>query len=128
MENFTATDDRGWRTIKSVIDRSDYYVLILAGRYGSVDRDGLSWTEKEYRYASEQKMPVLAFVRAKKSITADLIDDDAALKARLECFLKAVRDRHLTIERNTKDDLVQHVSNALKNHIIDDPISGQERD
>jgi hypothetical protein len=30
MEAFTATDDRGWQTIKSVIDRSDYYVLILA--------------------------------------------------------------------------------------------------
>ena len=51
MENFTATDDRGWETITSVIERSDYYVLIVAGRYGSVDTDGVSWTEKEYDYA-----------------------------------------------------------------------------
>jgi hypothetical protein len=47
MENFTATDDRGWQTIRSVIDRSDYYVLLIAGRYGSVTGDGKSWTEKE---------------------------------------------------------------------------------
>jgi hypothetical protein len=59
MENFTATDDRGWQTIKSVIDRSDYYVLILAGRYGSVDSDGQSWTEKEYQYATSKGIPVL---------------------------------------------------------------------
>jgi hypothetical protein len=59
MENFTVTDDRGWQTIKSVIDRSDYYVLILAGRYGSVDSDGQSWTEKEYQYATSKGIPVL---------------------------------------------------------------------
>lgn len=27
MENFPATDDRGWKTIKRLIDLSDYYVV-----------------------------------------------------------------------------------------------------
>ena len=29
-------------------------VLVLGGRYGSVDKDGVSYTEKEYRYALEK--------------------------------------------------------------------------
>src|ERR1022692_1573199 len=76
--------DRGWETIKSVIDRSDYYVLILAGRYGSVYRRGKSWTEKEYEYAVLRNIPVLAFIRAKRSIRADAMDEDSALRAKLE--------------------------------------------
>src|SRR4051794_1775285 len=76
MEAFTAADNRGWATITSAIDRSDYYVLLLAGRYGSVDEDGLSWTEKEYDYAIKKGLPVLAFVRSTKSITVDTLDDD----------------------------------------------------
>jgi hypothetical protein len=35
MELFPASDDDQWSFIKSVIDDCDYYVLILAGRYGS---------------------------------------------------------------------------------------------
>ena len=54
-----ASDDRGWQTIKSAIDRSDYYILLLAGRYGSIDTDGKSWTEKEYEYAVGRGIPIL---------------------------------------------------------------------
>src|ERR1017187_3054815 len=90
--------DRGWETITSVIDRSDYYVLILAGRYGSVYRRGKSWTEKEYEYAVLRNIPVLAFIRAKRSIRADAMDEDSGLRAKLEGFKRKVRDRHLCRE------------------------------
>ena len=127
MENFTATDDRGWETIKSVIDRSDYYVLILAGRYGSVYRRGKSWTEKEYEYAVLRNIPVLAFIRAKRSIRADAMDEDSALRAKLEGFKRKVRDRHLCREWDERADLVAEVSNALSNHIRDDEQGGRQR-
>ena len=35
MELFPATDDSAWDLIKGVIDSSDYYVVIIGGRYGS---------------------------------------------------------------------------------------------
>lgn len=37
MELFPASDDKAWQLIKEVIDASDYYVLIIGGRYGSLD-------------------------------------------------------------------------------------------
>lgn len=37
MEYFNAADDSQWDVITSLIDECDYYVLIVAGRYGSID-------------------------------------------------------------------------------------------
>ena len=55
MELFPAADEEQFEYIKKLIDESDYYVVIIAGRYGSLADDGLSYTEKEYDYAIEKK-------------------------------------------------------------------------
>lgn len=62
MELFPASSDTQWDYIKRVIDECDYYILILAGRYGSLSPDGTSYTEKEYRYALDQGKPVISFL------------------------------------------------------------------
>ncbi len=41
MELFPAADESAWQLIRDVIDGSDYYVLIIGGRYGSLDAAGL---------------------------------------------------------------------------------------
>jgi len=62
MELFPATDEEQFNFIKSIIDDCDYYLLIIGGRYGSVDADGISYTEKEYDYAISLGLKVMAFV------------------------------------------------------------------
>jgi hypothetical protein len=58
MELFPAANEEQWSWIKRVIDESDYYVVVLAGRYGSIATStSLSYTEMEYRYALETKKP-----------------------------------------------------------------------
>lgn len=52
MELFPAANEDQWSLIKKVIDDCDYYIVVLAGRYGSVGPDGYSYTEMEYRYAT----------------------------------------------------------------------------
>lgn len=65
MELFPASDDDAWTLIKRVIDDSDYYIVISAGRYGSTHPDtGVGYTEMEYDYAVEAGKPVLAFMHA----------------------------------------------------------------
>src|SRR5262245_31138897 len=64
MELFPATDQQQLDYIKRVIDRSDYYVVILGGRYGTPSDDGKSYTEKEFEYAVSRNIPVLAFLHA----------------------------------------------------------------
>lgn len=62
MELFPAMDEEQFEFIKRVIDDCDYYILIIGGRYGSVDEEGISFTEKEYQYAVLKGLPVLAFL------------------------------------------------------------------
>ncbi len=63
MEMFNAGDEEQWEVIKKTIDVSDYYVLIIGHRYGSLTDEGISYTEKEYRYAKEKGIPIHVFIR-----------------------------------------------------------------
>jgi len=63
MELFAAGSETQLDTIKRWIDASDVYMLLLGGRYGSLDpKTKLAYTEVEYRYALEKKKPVFAVV------------------------------------------------------------------
>jgi hypothetical protein len=62
MELFPAADEDQWSLIKGVIDECDYYILILGGRYGSTDKDGVGYTEMEYQYALKTGKPIIAFL------------------------------------------------------------------
>ncbi len=70
MEVFSASSDEQFKYIKKIIDDCDYYILILKNSYGSVSNStGISYTEMEYNYALERKIPILAFVyRSKENI------------------------------------------------------------
>lgn len=62
MEIFPAADEDQWSLITGVIDECDYYLLILGGRYGSIGKEGIAYTEMEYRYALEVGKPIIAFL------------------------------------------------------------------
>src|SRR3954465_5521790 len=64
MELFPASDDTQWELIKRVIEESDYYVVIVGGRYGNLGSEGISYTEMEYDYAVKRGIPVLGFMRS----------------------------------------------------------------
>lgn len=69
MELFSAGDESQMTVIKRWIDESDIYLLILGGRYGSVEpKSNKSYTQLEYEYAIETKKPLFAVVQNQKSI------------------------------------------------------------
>ena len=62
MELFKAGKSQ-MQTIHNWIDESDVFMLILGGRYGSIEKEsGLSYTELEYKYAISKGMPVFAVI------------------------------------------------------------------
>ena len=100
MEMFSAADEEQWEIIKETIDSSDYYVLIIGKRYGSVIEDGpdqgISFTEKEYRYAKSIGLPILAFIKKDEAITADMVDNDSEKLKKLYDFKNDVtKDREV---------------------------------
>ncbi|MBS0601518.1 MAG: DUF4062 domain-containing protein, partial [Proteobacteria bacterium] len=63
MELFAAGDQSQMEVIQQWIDESDVYMLILGGRYGSIDPvSGKSYTQLEYDYAVTQGKPLFACV------------------------------------------------------------------
>lgn len=87
MELFPATDQQQLDFIKRIIDRSDYYVVIVGGRYGSLADENVSFTEKEYEYALSRQIPILAFLHGKpEKIEVGKTDQDQVQARRLEAF------------------------------------------
>ena len=62
MEQFPASHMSQMEYIKMMLDDCDYYLLILAGKYGSVAEDGVGFTEKEYDYAIANGIPVMSIL------------------------------------------------------------------
>src|SRR4051812_36796802 len=63
MELFSAGDESQMEVIKQWIDESDVYLLILGGRYGSIEsKRGKSYTHLEYEYALSKNKPLFACV------------------------------------------------------------------
>lgn len=110
MEYFNASDDSQWEVIKNLIDESDYYILIIAGRYGSIDEaSGMSYTQKEYEYAKDQGIPILSFIRSDiDSLPAKYVETNSDNKARHEQFVADAKTR-LCKYWNSADDLASNV-------------------
>jgi len=71
MELFAAGDQSQMNVIKRWIDESDVYMLILGGRYGSIEPTTLkSYIQLEYEYAIEKNKPLFAVV-----ITEDHLEE-----------------------------------------------------
>ncbi len=63
MEQFSPGDETAWDKICRWIDESDAYILIVGGRYGSIDpATGKSYTHREYEYALAQNKPFVSLV------------------------------------------------------------------
>lgn len=131
MELFSAADEDQWDVIKETIDSSDYYVLIVAHRYGSVIPSGpdagISYTEKEYRYAKSQGIPVLAFL-IDSSVSVNPANIERDHPRELEAFIADVKTGRIVEWWKTKDELSRLVMNSLYKQIRKNKRPGWVRD
>lgn len=80
MELFTAGDESQMEVIQQWIDESDVYLLILGGRYGSIDaKSGKSYTHLEYEYALSKGMPLFACVITDEACEARLKESGSSV-------------------------------------------------
>lgn len=112
MELFPAADDDAWTLIKRVIDSSDYYLLVVGGKYGSIDPETeLSFTEKEYDYAVEQGKPVMAFLHADpEKIEVGKSEKKEQAQEKLDALRKKVEARKHVKYWSGPDDLAGKVA------------------
>ena len=125
MELFPAATEEQWSWIARVIEESDYYAVIVGGRYGSVHPGkGLSFTELEYRYAVEAGKPVVAFLHGSPSdIPAGKTEKDPELLAKLLEFRQYCQQR-LCKYWDNPPDLGGKVSRSMTQLIKRHPATG----
>lgn len=125
MELFAAGSESQIETIRRWIDESDIYMLILGGRYGSVEpKTALSYTELEYDYAISQSKPVFAVVITEAALDQKIkadgkeaieTDSPKELKlfrekvlGRISSFFTDAKDIKLAVHETLADFQVRH--------------------
>ena len=126
MEMFSAADEEQWKIITRQIDECDYYVVIVAQRYGSVV-DGISYTEKEYDYAISKNIPVLGFIIEDDALwPTDRVDTDPDQKSSLEAFKEKIKRKPIS-SWSSATDLHGSFAIALSKQITLTPRPGWQR-
>lgn len=125
MELFKAGKSQ-MKTIHKWIDDSDVYMLILGGRYGSIEEtSGLSYTELEYRYALSQNIPVFAIVLDDSFLYTKAASDgkDTVFEKdninKYNSFKDYVKTQIVKLAKN-KDQITSIIHSQL-NDIVSDP-------
>lgn len=113
MEMFSAADEDQWNLISRQIEASDYYLIIVAHRYGSETKEGVSYTEKEYDFAKEVGVPTLGFViNDDASWPSNRIDKAQKKVKKLKAFKLKVQSKLVHFWSN-KDELHGKLSISL---------------
>lgn len=113
MELFPASNEDQWSLIKRVIDDCDYYILIIGGRYGSCNYEGIGYTEKEFRYALETQKPTISFLHKNPGeIPNNKSEQDPGKKVKLSEFRNLAQTKMVRYW-TTPQDLGSVVSRSM---------------
>lgn len=128
MEQFPASDMSQMEYIRRMLDDCDYYILILGGRYGSLDQDGIGFTEKEYDYAVSKNIPVMSFVFERpEDLPGRKLENSDDMKAKFEAFRDKVCQNKLVRFHSDIGTLKANIVTSVNRCIRDYPAVGWTR-
>jgi hypothetical protein len=126
MELFPADDADPLTVIRKVIDDCDYYIVIVAGRYGSIDaKTGKSYTQLEYEYARARRTPTLAFLHQYPlKIELGKTEQTDRGKKSLKSFLTLIEKTKMVQKWSSPHHLRAVVGTSMHQLINDHPAVG----
>ncbi|MBR3768622.1 MAG: DUF4062 domain-containing protein [Clostridia bacterium] len=128
MEQFPASNMSQMDYIKKMLDDCDYYLLISAGRYGSLDFDGIGFTEKEYDYAISKAIPVMSVLHGDiDSLPSKKCETTDVGREKLNVFRQKISTGKMIDYYSDISALKYCVSNAINRCIRDFPAVGWVR-
>ena len=117
MECFGARDETVLETVKKYLKGTDLAVFLIAGRYGSTNADGVSFTELEYNYIREQGIPVLIFIKCdiRNGRYIHMADSDQDQKTiqKLNDFKARLEGNHHVLQWSGINDLIKKLQRSL---------------
>lgn len=129
MEQFPSSNMSQMEYIKKMLDDCDYYILIIGGRYGTPDEDGIGYTEKEYDYAIKNGIPVMAFIfDHPEKLPFNKCEQTDSTREKFSIFRsKVLNSKKLAKFYSNIDDLKANVITAINAAIRDYPAIGWVR-
>lgn len=127
MEYFPAGNASPFDYIKQQIDKADYYLLVIAGKYGSINKEtGISYTEMEFNYAVEKGVPiaVLQYKNINQLSGEKLEMDDPKKLKLLKAFRSSSKEGRMADFWETPIELRMKVIAAVQNLIKNSPRTG----
>jgi hypothetical protein len=114
MEFFPSAGRSQWPVIEESIAAADFCLFIVAGRYGSISDNGLSWTHREFRRAVELGKPIGAMLHSEPG-SLPLAASEATPEAReqLAAFREEVEDHTVCRYFRDEADLVEAATSSV---------------
>lgn len=120
----TETNDI-WNVIQQQIAECDYYVVLVGGRYGSLSPIGLSYTHREYIYASTRRKPVLALIHDQpQALPESRREATRAGQMQMEDFRRLVAKGQMVREWHGLSDLQEIARTVIPQFISRYPCDG----
>lgn len=127
MELFSAGEEQ-LQTIYEWIDKSDIYMLILGGRYGTLsEKHTKSYTQLEYEYAVEKKKPIFAVIMSDSELQRRVKEDGVDPSTVLELenshlyreFKRSVKESRIVYFYDNVDQVKAHVTHQMLSYMRD---------
>ena len=119
MEDFTACGEDLETYIKGVIDKSDYYVLLLGQRFGShiPGNEDISYTMMEYEYTKSKGMRIIPFIyNGTIALSGNDLDTQKKRFDRFASEVSKTVPQYFTDEIELTRKLTKALDNEFKNH------------
>lgn len=115
MELFSATGENQFEMIKPIIYESDYYLLIVGGKYGTIcEQTGLSYTEMEYDFAIQNHKRIIAFVHDDPdNLSSGNRELSDKMRRKLKKFRRKVMNNKMVKMWHDQSELFQSISISI---------------
>lgn len=114
MEMFPSGSEEQLTYIKRIIDKCDFYLVIVGGRYGSRAASGISFTEEEFRYAKKCNKRIIALVLVDEDYDKELKNQNGEDQISLIKFREMVRKSRIANTFNNPDQLKFEILKSIR--------------
>lgn len=127
METFYACDMSTWERIQEILLKCDYFIIVLAGRYGSIcEQTGKCFTQMEYEFAKANNIPISRFLyKCPHQLPFDKHDNDIGCQVKFEQFRSMLQEGQIVKYWSNSDELACSVAVALHHFILSSAVKEQ---
>jgi hypothetical protein len=138
LEKFPASDEKSTQIAKRFIDNCDVFVILVGGRYGSVElKSKKSYVELEYDYARRKEIPIIPILlddhqitrlkKEQKTSERKKTEPTQSGQRRLMAFRKRILVQSMAKFYSKPSDIEVIVANALNDITVRYPNIGWKR-